>query len=119
MPNYATETDLKNATRLETTPFAKKTDLTNLKSDVDKLDIDELKNLPFGLSSLKNKVDKLDVDLSKLSDVVKNDVVKKTEYNDLIKKVETIPTKGPKKDLINGYKILNEASYISSGINIK
>ena len=52
MPNYATETDLKNATRLETTPFAKKTDLTNLKSDVDKLDIDELKNLPFGLSSL-------------------------------------------------------------------
>ena len=84
MPNYATETDLKNATRLETTPFAKKTDLTNLKSDVDKLDIDELKNLPFGLSSLKSKVDKLDVDLSKLSDVVKNDVVKKTEYDELI-----------------------------------
>ena len=42
-----------------------------------------------------------------LTDVAKNDVVKKTEYNELIKKVEAIPTKGPTKDLINGYKILS------------
>ena len=72
----------------------KKTDLANLKSDVDKLDIDKLKNVPNNLSYLKSKVDELDiwklettpVDVSKLSSVVKNDVVKKTEYNELVKK---------------------------------
>ena len=54
-----------------------------------------LKNAPSGLSNLKCKVDKLDtgklattqVDLCKLSDVVKNEVVKKTEYNELVTKV--------------------------------
>ena len=40
----------------------KKTDLANLKSDVDKLDIDKLKNVPTNLSNLKSKVDQLDVD---------------------------------------------------------
>ena len=39
-----------------------KTDLANLKSDVDKLDVDKLKNVPTDLSNLENKVDKLDVD---------------------------------------------------------
>ena len=89
MSNYATKSDLKNATGVDTSDFAKKTDLANLKSDVDKLDIDKLKNVPCCLSSLKSKVDKLDigklettlVDLSKLSNIVKNDAVKKTEYN--------------------------------------
>ena len=115
MFNYSTKTDLQNATGFDTSFFAKITNLANLKSDVDKLDIDKLKNVPSGFSSLKSKVDKLDVDLSKLSDVVKNDVVKKTEYDELIKKVKVIPTKGPTKDLINGYKILNGARYFSSG----
>ena len=58
----------------------KKTDLTNLKSDVDKLDIDKLKNVPGNWSNLKSKVDKLDVDklvpvlidLGKISHIVKN-----------------------------------------------
>ena len=61
--------------------FCQKTDLANLKSDLVKLDIDEMKNLPSNLSNLKSKVGKLNVDklvpvpadLSKLSDVVKND----------------------------------------------
>ena len=74
----------------------KKTDLANLKSDVNKLDIDKLKNVSTGLSNLKSKVDKLDVDkqvpvpvdLSKLSDIVKNDVVKKDVYNAKIKNIE-------------------------------
>ena len=91
--NYATKADLKNARGVDTSKFAKKADLANLKSDVDKLDINELKNVPNDLSNLKNKVCKLDVDklvpvpvdLSKLSDVVKNDVVKKDVYNDTIK----------------------------------
>ena len=44
LSNYATKTDLKNAAGVDTSDFAKKTDLANLKSDVDKLDIDKLKN---------------------------------------------------------------------------
>ena len=55
-----------------------------------------MKNVPSNLSNLKSKVDKLDidklvpapVDLSKLSDVVKNDVVKKDVYNAKIKNIE-------------------------------
>ena len=70
-----------------------KADLTNLNLDVDKLDINKLKNVPSDLNSLKSKVDKLDLDklvrvprdLSELSHVVKNDVVKKDEYNGKIK----------------------------------
>ena len=62
----------------------KKVDVANLKSDVDKLDINKLKNVGTDSSNLKSKADKLDVyklaplplDLSKQSDVVKN-VVKK------------------------------------------
>ena len=59
--NYATQLDLKNATVLYTMGFAKKTDLVNLKSDVDKLDIDNLKNVPNNLTTLKSKVDNLDI----------------------------------------------------------
>ena len=65
--------------------FAKKVDLANLKCDIAKLDIDELKNVPTNLRNLKNKVDKLDVaklvsvpvDLSKLSNAVKMILLKK------------------------------------------
>ena len=42
--------------------FAKKTDLSNLESDLDKLDIDKFKNIPSNLSNLKSKVDKIDAD---------------------------------------------------------
>ena len=41
MSNYATKTDLENATWIDTSSFAKKSDLANLKFDVDKLDIDK------------------------------------------------------------------------------
>ena len=100
LSNYATKADLENATVLDTSSFAEKTDLPNLKSDVDKLGIDKLKNVPANLNNLKSKVNKLDtgilettpVDLSKLSNVVKCDVVKKTEYNELVKKVSNIST---------------------------
>ena len=77
MSNYATKANLKNATGINTSNFAEKTNLANLKSDVDKLDINKLKNVPTSLSKLESKVDKLNigklettpVDLSKLSDV--------------------------------------------------
>ena len=76
---------LKNATDVDPSDFAGKIDLAHLKSDVDKLNIDDLKNVPSILSNLKSKLDKLDVDKSvlvladliKLSNVVKNDVIKK------------------------------------------
>ena len=91
---YATKSDLKNVPGVDTS-FVKKTDLAQLKSDVDKLDIDKLKNVPTILNNLKSKVDKLyvyklvpiPVDLSKLSDRVKNDVVKKYVYNAKIKNI--------------------------------
>ena len=66
------------------------------KTEVYKLDIDNLKVLPNNLSNSKNKIDKLDidklipvpVDLSELSNVVKNEVAKKTEYSPKIKNIE-------------------------------
>ena len=71
---------------VDTSCFALKTNLANLKIEVDKLDIDKLKSLPNNLpSNLKTEVGKLDIDnlvpvpidLSKLSNVVENEVVKK------------------------------------------
>ena len=96
LSNYATETDLKNAAGVDTSKFAKKVDLASLKSNVDKTDIDKLKNVPTNLSSFKSEIDKLDVDklvavpvdLSKLSDVIKNDIVKEDVYNAKIKYIE-------------------------------
>ena len=61
--NYATKTDIKNILNVDTSSFALKSNLASLKVEVDKLDIDKLVPVP--------------VDLSKLSDIVKNDVVKK------------------------------------------
>ena len=59
---YATRADLKNATGVNTSDLAKKTDLAHLKFDVDELDIDKLKNVPSNLTNLKSKLDKLDVE---------------------------------------------------------
>ena len=80
LSNHATKADLKNATGVGTSQFAKTIDLASLKSNVDKSDIDKLKNVLSTFSNLKSKVDKLDVDklvtvpldLSKLNDVAKN-----------------------------------------------
>ena len=78
LSNYATKSDLKNVTHVDTSSFALKTNLGSLRTEVDKLDIDKLAPVP--------------VDLSKLSDVVKNDVVKKTVYDKLVAKVNSIDT---------------------------
>ena len=78
--NYATKNDLKNIAHVDTSNFALKTNLANLKTEVDKLDIDKLVPVP--------------VDLSKLSNVVKNEVVKKTVYDKLAAKVNNIDTSG-------------------------
>ena len=78
LSNYATKTDLKIVTHLDTSSFALKANLASLKTEVDKLDIDKLLPVP--------------VDLSKLSDLVKNDVLKKDVYDKLVAKVRNIDT---------------------------
>ena len=62
LSNYATKADLKNATSVDTSKFAKEVDLTSLKSNVGILDVVKLENVPSHLTNLKSKVDKLDVD---------------------------------------------------------
>ena len=56
LSNYTTKTDLKNATGADTSSFLKKTVLANLKSDVDKSDIDKLVPVPVDLSKLSDEV---------------------------------------------------------------
>ena len=74
LPNYATKTDLKNITHVDVSTYASKTNIAALKSEVDKIDTDKLKTVPD--------------DLAKLSNVVKNDVVKKTDYNAKVTSIE-------------------------------
>ena len=96
LSNFSNKSRFKKCNRHWYIIFCKKTDLANLKSDVDKLDIDKLKNVPSNLNNLKSKVDKLDIgkleatpaDLSKLSNVVKMMLLRKDEYNVKIKNIE-------------------------------
>ena len=74
LTNYATKTDLKNITHVDVSIYASKTNLAALKSEVDKIDVDKLKTTP--------------ADLAKLSNVVKNDVVKKTDYSTKVTSIE-------------------------------
>ena len=78
LSNYATKADLKNVTLVDTSSFTLKTNLATLKREVDKLDIGKLVPVP--------------TDLSKLSNAVKNDVVKKDVYDKLVAKVNNIDT---------------------------
>ena len=78
LSNYATKTDIKNISHVDTSSFALKTNLANLKPEVDQLDIDKLVPIPAALS--------------KLSNVVKNDVAKKTVYDKLVANVDNIDT---------------------------
>ena len=75
LSNYATKTDSKNITHVDVSNYASKTNLAALKTEVDKIDIDKLKTVP--------------TDLAKLSNVVKNNVVKKTDYNTKVTSIES------------------------------
>ena len=78
LSNYATKTDIKNISHIDTSSFALKANLAHLKTEFDKLNIDKLVPVP--------------VDLSKLSGLVKNDVLKRDVYNNLVGKVDNIDT---------------------------
>ena len=56
LSNYATKTDIKNISHVDTSSFALKTNLASLKTEVDKLDIDKLVPVPFSLSKLSDVV---------------------------------------------------------------
>ena len=62
LPNYATKKDIENITHVDTSGFALKMNLANLKTEVDKLDIDKLRPIPNNLNNLKTKIDKLGID---------------------------------------------------------
>ena len=74
LTNYATKIDLKNITHVDVSSFASKTNLAALKTEVDKIDTDELKTAP--------------TDLAKLTNAIENDVVKKTDYNTKVTSIE-------------------------------
>ena len=79
LPNYATKTDLKNVSHVDFSSFALKSNLASLKTEVDKMDAGKLKTVP--------------VDLAKLSNVVKNHVIKKSEYDKLVAKLNGVDNK--------------------------
>ena len=74
LSNYATRDDVKNITLVDVSSYGTETNLASLKTEVDKIDTDKLKTVPAGLA--------------KLSNVVKNDVVKKTDYNAKVTSIE-------------------------------
>ena len=80
LSNYATKADIKNISHVDTSSFALKSNLASLKTEVDKLDMAKLVPVPGGLG--------------KLNHAVKNDVVKKTVYDKLVSKVNSIDTIG-------------------------
>ena len=75
-----TKADIKNIIHVDTSNFASKANLANLKTEVNKLDIGKLKTVP--------------ANLSKLSNAIKNEVITKTEYNKLVNKINNIDTSG-------------------------
>ena len=74
LANYATKTDLNNIIHVDVSSFASKTNLAALKTEVDKIDADKLKTTP--------------ADLTKLTNAIENDVVKKTDYNTKVTSIE-------------------------------
>ena len=82
LSNCATKTDLKNITHADTSSFALKTNLANLKTEVDKLDIDKLVPIPVDLSKLSYVVKKSVYDklVAKVNNIDTSDFVLKTKY---------------------------------------
>ena len=99
LTNYATKTDLKNITHVDVSSFTSKTNLVALKTEVDKIDVDKLKTTP--------------TDLAKLTNVAKNDIVKKTDYNAKVTSIES-QIAGVTKNTTDN---LNDITKFSADIN--
>ena len=87
LANYETKTDLNNITHVDVSSFASKTNLAALKTEVDKIDADELKTAP--------------TDLAKLTNAIENDVVKKTDYNTKVTSIEAQIAELTKNTVVN------------------
>ena len=74
LTNYASKKYLKNIIHVDVSSFASKTNLAALKTEADKIDVDELKTTS--------------IDMDRLNNLVKNDVVKKTDYNSKVTSIE-------------------------------
>ena len=101
LTNYATRTDLKNITHVDVSSYASKTNLAALKTEVDKIDIDKLKTTP--------------TNLAKLSNVVKNDVVKKADYNTKVTSIEN-QIAGITKDTIDNLADITKLKVVDTNI---
>ena len=99
LSNYVTKTDLKNATHVDVSCYALKSNLAALKTEIGKIDTDKLKTVPD--------------DLAKLINVVKNDAVKKTEFIPIKNKVDGIDTNNfvPKTKFEKDIKDLDDTIY--------
>ena len=75
LSNYATKKHINDITHVDVSGFASKTNLAALKTETDKIDTDKLKTTP--------------ADLAKLTNIVKNDAVKKTDYNTKVTSIES------------------------------
>ena len=80
LSNYATKPESKEAREIDASNFSLKPHLAGLKPEVENINVDKLKTVP--------------VDLSKLSNIVNNDVIKKTVHEKLVAKVNNIDTSG-------------------------
>ena len=107
LSNYAMKKYIKDITHIDAIGFASKTNLAALKTKVDKIDSDKLKTVPD--------------DLAKLSNAVKNDVVKKTDYNTLKSKVDGIDVSkyvGRTKYETDGKAIYNKIDAVEKKISV-
>ena len=100
LANYATKDDVKNITHVDVSSFASKTNLAALKNEVDKIDVDKLKTIPS--------------ELAKLSNVVKNDVVKKTKVTSIETKIACL-TKNTSDNLadITKLKAVDTSNFVT------
>ena len=100
LANYATKDDVKNITHVDVSSFASKTNLAALKTEVDKIDVDKLKTIPS--------------ELAKLSNVVKNDVVKKTKVTSIETKIACL-TKNTSDNLadITKLKAVDTSNFVT------
>ena len=99
LTNYATKTDLKNITHVDVSSFASKTNLAALKTKVDKIDVDKLKTTP--------------IDLDRLSNLVKNDVVKKADYNTKVTSIEA-QIAGLTKNIVDNLPVITKLKVIDT-----
>ena len=104
LANYATKRDLKNITHVDVSSFASKTNLAALKTEADKIDADKLKATPIGLDRLSN--------------LVKNDLVKKTDYSTKVTRIEA-QIAGLTKDTVDNLDDITKLKAIDTNSFVK